>query len=248
MKKTDAGGLPASQLLALSLFVMLLAFFMVLNAISTFDEKKSRPIIQSIESTFGTETAKGGISPVKSPADVPQTVAMGQGQVFAQIKELFQAEIPSFTSKIFEDNDMMFVRMKEPEFRAAMGLDAQGPPNDFVKRLLAITAPKNSELRYEINVLAGVGDNPAYTATKGYARLENSVRLAGQYGERLVAAGLPPHLITAGLQRGRMGFIDIYFSRYLGPPAPPEAQFTPTERDIEDIEEKIAPLLQEQMP
>lgn len=225
---------------------MLLAFFMVLNAISTFDETKSRPVVQSIEKTFGTEVRSGGIAPTEEETEDPQSQVVGVGHAFEKLDELFHAEIPSFTSKIIEENNMMFVRMKESEFRTAMGMDAAGPPNEFMKKFLEITSPKNQEQRYEINVLAGIGDNPAYAVTKGYTGIETAVRLAGSYGEKLIAAGLPPHLISVGLQRGRAGFVDIYFTRYMGPPAPPESRYMPTREELRQYKDKIAPLLEEQ--
>ena len=42
----------SSQLLGLSLFIMLLAFFIVLNAISNFEESKIKPVMANLSHTF----------------------------------------------------------------------------------------------------------------------------------------------------------------------------------------------------
>src|SRR3546814_1865237 len=42
----------SSDLLFLSVFLLLLAFFILLNAISTFEETKSRAVMDSMSSTF----------------------------------------------------------------------------------------------------------------------------------------------------------------------------------------------------
>ena len=54
----DSGSGKSVQLLSLALFIMLLAFFIVLNAVSTFEPNKVEPIIGSLESTFSTSTSQ----------------------------------------------------------------------------------------------------------------------------------------------------------------------------------------------
>ena len=56
----DSGGSSGGQLLAMSLFIMLLAFFIVLNAISNYENSKVKPVLQSIELTFASKITEEG--------------------------------------------------------------------------------------------------------------------------------------------------------------------------------------------
>ena len=55
----------ANQFLGLSLFIMLLSFFIILNAISSFEITKTQPILNSLSMTFASKQTDQQIIPGK---------------------------------------------------------------------------------------------------------------------------------------------------------------------------------------
>ena len=99
----------SAQILSLSLFIMLLAFFIVLNAISSFDEQRVNPAIQSIEQTFQTK-----IEPRGGRQAATETVhdTLMRGSAFDRVKALFRAELPSFRVVQRDGNSLYVLRVR----------------------------------------------------------------------------------------------------------------------------------------
>ncbi len=85
-----------SKMLGLSLFVMLLAFFIVLNSITSFENKRIDPILQSLRDAFGVHISRIN----EKPSDSSDALsANGAGDTITQIMALLRAQIPSVDMK-----------------------------------------------------------------------------------------------------------------------------------------------------
>lgn len=82
--------------ISLSLFVILLSFFIILNAHSSYDETKARPILNSLSMVFTNQ---------QSPADINASetnrkgASEGQGNSIDKIEGLFSSEIAGVKAK-----------------------------------------------------------------------------------------------------------------------------------------------------
>ena len=94
-EKTTRGPLPVRRetgpLMFLSLFLLLLAFFILLNAISTLRETKSRKVLSSVASTFQADTDPDQDSEILVSTIGP---VLGPEKVLDEVERLWLAEVP----------------------------------------------------------------------------------------------------------------------------------------------------------
>ena len=103
------------QILQLSLFIMLLAFFIVLNATSNFEENKVVPVIQSLYRAFSTD-----LSPTTSDL-IPQrliTTTLKRNQAVNIFADIFKADLPNISEEmtIDEDRGVLTIPFSAQEF------------------------------------------------------------------------------------------------------------------------------------
>jgi len=200
------------QLLALSLFILLLAFFIVMTAISSVNETRSRPVIESLERTFASKPR--GDDEYPSPQPGPE-FGTGQGHAFDQLENLFSAQLPTFQAKRMDGDSTMFVQVREEEFFEAVRPrpDAVGGgPSHFVSNLIKIIDPAQSKKKYSLSLLVNLPESPQNVAQESPDQKRQIVRRAGQYGTILTQNNLPSELLSVGLQQGEAGFVVMLFN------------------------------------
>lgn len=241
------GSSSSGQLLALALFVMLLAFFIVLNAISTFEEAKVRSTIQSIEGTFSTQMA---------PADRGGSLALSEstaqasraGDVLDKLKDLFRAQIPGYDAVKSDSRGEMYVRVPYDLFEEAVfeiNQEQQGKLSAedekfqkfFLPALVSLLMMDEQNIHYRMDVFINVPDDPATMENKAPQELMRWMKRSGGLAQKLEEAGLPKPSMSIGLQKGRDGYVDLTFRRYVPyTTAPPAAAEPATESAVDDDE------------
>lgn len=201
------------QYMSLSLMILLLAFFIVLNAISSFQADKISPRLESIDRKFATK-AKGGES---FPARVAAPASKeGAGEVFDLIEETLKSQGIPFEAQRLSGNSALFVRLPEERFMYLTGTAANDrqktEKNIFLGKLVMLTMPASATApRHRIRVMIATGDSPARLAKDDATRFAARVALADRIASRLMFNGLDPATLSLGLAPGRAGFIDLYF-------------------------------------
>ncbi len=109
-------------LLNLSLFLMLLAFFIVLNSVSSFNESKLQPILRNLQLTFSTGLPSDGDG---ASDDLSPEQAINQGSTAERIDALFSAQISGMEVKPGARGVMM-MEMPLEELDRAMTTAGQG--------------------------------------------------------------------------------------------------------------------------
>jgi hypothetical protein len=214
IKSDDGGGALATQFLALSLFIMLLAFFIVLTASSDTTPVKSAPLIESLEKTFASKIE--GMD--KKPAKVEdKEQSTGQGQSLESIKGLLKSQGLPFTVEKMEGNSLMYLRMRREDFINSFGIKEKKLTREqsvFLSKLLILLRPSDKVLTYSVDVFVGLGENPAQMALEYPDKTKSSVVLADKLASLLIAQKFPKKLITIGLHQGAAGYIDMYFKPF----------------------------------
>ena len=229
----------ANQFLGLSLFIMLLAFFIILNAISTFEDTKSRPVLNSLMVAFSnrdpTELIPPGPTLEKSPM-------FNLGSTLDKLEALFQSQISEAQTKQNRLGTTMYLRMPFEPFRDAVYSSLSAAPQAPVSPIddaqvnllpmLVSLLETGDSVAYKMDMILNINDDPALLVSEGpevYSIHNNAI---SGIARRITDAGLPTKQITAGIRQGDEGYVNLVFRRY--------EPFNPTRSGIEEQEETSA--------
>lgn len=205
----------AGQLMGLSLFIMLLAFFIVLNAISTFSEQKARQAVASLGDVFGSE--EEFISTIRG-----QVEETGKGDSLDSLEGLFNAYLTGIDIEQDKTWGTMHISLPLDEFVAALesvapgelkaqGADLQGKP--MLPTLVSLLESGEGKLPFRMDMIASVPEDPGRMYNDDPASLHEISEKLSSMAVRLEKGGLPASQMSIGVQRGQENNIDLYFRR-----------------------------------
>ncbi|MEX2009532.1 MAG: hypothetical protein WEC41_05010, partial [Dongiaceae bacterium] len=174
-----------NTLTLLSLNLLLLAFFILLVSISSFEDARVRSVIDSVQVAF-----RGAVVPSSGPAAVAAAESLAIRSVEAEIDALAKRSIPLTRVE----------RAGVGEIRIELPVDALFRPGEarvdpaqapFLRQLTAVLADGPATQRYEIDVTqADIGDR------------STEVARAGAMVRALAGAGAPADGLSAGAGPG----------------------------------------------
>lgn len=225
----DDGESNPTQILALSLFIMLLAFFIVLNSMSSFDEGKVDPIVASVERAFGTDILQDQL-PQPSVTQSEQK-DLGEGSTLEKMEALFAGQIPSAEIVVNERRGMMQVRMSRIDFdQAVEDVGAGATDMLFFKQLISLIKNEREGAPYRMDVYYEFSEAPSALYVSSSEVMRDMTREASGAVASLETAGLPPYMQGVGFQKGEEDTVQLMFRPYtpfnpdagIDPLAPPE--------------------------
>lgn len=204
--QAERGGSDDSSIvLMLSLKLILLAFFILLNAISEFEEARTREVIDSVNKAF-----YGQLEPIKAPAllngspgFLPEADAL-----FNDVGSLFEALVPAMRSTSTARARAVHIDLPSGAlFR--IGTDTLRPERKPLIRSIAqvLLQRRVPNLAYTLEFLFGI---PAGGAT-GAARAQE-IRRASDLVRQAIDEGLAPEQLAIGVSPGRPGRIEVVLS------------------------------------
>lgn len=213
----------AGRLLALSLFIMLLAFFIVLTALSSYEETRVAPIFQSLEESFAANLRDK--SELKPSVTGRNAGAYGDGTTLEQLEALFTAIIPARNIASNKYEGTLHISMTIEEFERSITLLSLGRDfeekqeearNSFIlPALVALLQADHKGAPYHMDILLNTGGNPAFLENDNPDKIALDMKRVGAYGRRIEQAGLPQKYMTVGLQEGKTSMIDLFFRPYI---------------------------------
>jgi len=193
--------------LFLGLYLLLLAFFAFLTAISKFDEGKSKSVIESVALTFSSSIPMGGGALMD-----PSEVAIGiEGRKFQDnLTALFEESIPFARVSILEAGRVMEVVFAAEDL--FVGAAAAMRPERLVlaNRLAAVLVGHPPEIRFEIEAIMGMREGLSVPDGAG-ADTGLAVGRAGVFARALHDAGSPPGSVAVGLEARAPGQVRLRF-------------------------------------
>ncbi len=205
-----------SHILALlSLKILLLAFFILLNALASFEEERSSAVIDSVREAFrGVLPAQGSVTSSLAGLDVFE----GAENVIESLKNLFDDSLP-----IVERSDSPNTWNLQVDLPTA-DLFSEGdkelaPGGVETLRLIAgvLGDPDFADLGYRVDVLYGIRSEKS--GTEGHrAALARAAALA----QELERQGLPAALLSTGFLPSFADRVRIQFTVELEA-SPPKA-------------------------
>jgi len=210
----------ANQFLALSLFIMLLSFFIILNTLSNFEDVKSRPVLNSIATTFSNNAPEE----VHSPNAVEsKQKSVNEGDTLDNLKTLFNAHITGAKVSKNRLGTMMHIQMPLKQFENSLlapsrsnAISSQrlGAPGTFTPTLISLMQTRETKIPYRMDMILNTKADPSNSVTDSPEQSRLDIQKVSTLSKRLEESGLAKKLISAGLAKGEVGMIDLYFTRY----------------------------------
>ena len=184
-------------MLVLSLYLLLLAFFVVLNTISNVEITRSTAVSGSLNETFAADGR---------PAEESVTLVSSQGNLFADVAflarlgHLVQTELAFAQVEEVRPGRVMAVIMSADSLFIP-GREAINPLHrDVIDRVARALISPSPGVRYDVDILVGrSGPDDLVLARSAY--------LANVFA----AAGAPPRSIAAGIEQDAPGQLRFLF-------------------------------------
>lgn len=204
----------ANQFLSLSLFIMMLSFFIILNAMSSFKAEKAQAVLQSLEKVFTSDRE----IILTVPGDVPTSdTSIHEGSVLDDLQSYFTAQIVGIQVKQNRLGTEMQVRMPLEKFKVsidnALNTELRNENNSFLPTLISLLNSQNA-VPYRMDIVLRSDTPPLDLISNQPEQYKKLIREISFVSEKLEEAGMAPKFISIGLGQGEEGMIDIYFRRH----------------------------------
>ncbi len=207
--------------LGLSLFIMLLSFFLILNSMSSFEIDKAASVISSVNNAFAFGAQRDRIVPA---IQTPVETSHRKGDALDDVEALFNAQIKPFRLVRNRLGTEMHVRMSLSDFKALMDgigkteitesnmLDGQG--GAFLPTLVSVLQTAETVQPYHMDLTINTGGNPALMQNENPETLKAYAETATYFGQNLESAGLSRKFLSVGLGGGAENTVELLFRRY----------------------------------
>ncbi|WP_085908696.1 flagellar motor protein MotB [Kiloniella majae] len=207
----------------LSLKLLLLAFFIMLNAISSYEEEKARAVLESVNNTF-----RGDASHMERYASFDQALDNldDKADLVTEIERLFETTIPAVERE--QGSTQNFLRLKLPVEAMFLGNDVELASGRelLLKRLAQFLQKIDAEdSYYEFEFLYGTAARDAeVTSENKIASFDLILKRLEVVANEVIAAGIPNDRLAVGLQPARAGSVFVVIRIY--DQAPPNITFS----------------------
>jgi hypothetical protein len=194
---TNSGSVKETgPILFLSLFLLLLAFFILLNAISVRDDVRTRAVIDSLVLTFQPPKDVGTSKSEFTSAldDTPNA-----DDLMRSIRQAWEGSTPLAEVRQLSSGRVMLVTAPLREYFTGRETAIRGDRRDLILQVAKTLAAKGdglvSELQFVLDPDGVKGEDGAVDSGVQLGRISIFAR-------ELVANGAPPDTITVGFRRG----------------------------------------------
>lgn len=191
--------------LFLGLYLVVLAFFILLVTISTLEESKSKKVMDSLSSAFTT---------IVPPSAQLQNFQSKDGDVLAsqefqqQITGIFSTAVQIEKVEIVQPGRLMRVVMNTDSMFFTK--EAKIRPNIFpmLDRTVASLSNRPAGMKFDLEMVIGV----PVTGGKAMPIVETlEMSRAGVFARAMHERGLPPDSVSVGMRPGREGEVTLWF-------------------------------------
>ncbi len=203
--------------LFLALYLLLLAFFILLNTISTFEEVKTREVQESLSSAFAA---------ILPPTTSLQTVTSIEGPVVAaedtqeKLGQLFDTAIKVVRVEVIQPGKLMEIIMHVDQLFDPNSILIRERQANFMEQLAEVLADEEGYASYDMEMVMG-----SQLGSKGTIEIDNNLQIAraGSFARELIDVGAPQDHLYVGIDPGADPFIATFrFFWNFGPKEPPE--------------------------
>lgn len=190
-----------SIVMTLSLFILLLAFFVMLNASSHFVPERVAPAMKSIEETFTPRVFRDDRGP--SLTAEPEKRAGDGYDAYQSLDSYFKTSFPGMTQRMLSSEGIFYLEVDADQFEKKLFNDQSSLRKILIEKLWAF-----DQLQMEIWLNTDI--NPAEA---GFAAPPMIKKLSA-WAAALEKQGLEKGRLTIGLQKGNTKKVIVLFRNY----------------------------------
>lgn len=212
--RRGAGRVDPNIVALLSLKLLLLGFFILLNTLSRYEEDRARRVVESVNEAFN-----GRVQAVESLS--PHGAALGPlGETMAMVEaigDLFESTIPAVRIERSADGARLRLELSAGSiFRPRRAI--LQPGRDLLLRRFARALARDGQAGadYQVEVYHGVASG-ALGSLAGAGARALEVRRSSAMVRDLVALGVPADRLSAGIVPGRPGKLQLVVQLFDGP-------------------------------
>lgn len=192
--------------LFLGLYLLVLAFFILLVTISTPEDVKSKAVMDSLSSAFKT---------ILPPTSAPTAFTSKEGNFIAgenfqnQLVGLFSTEIKVVKVDVVKPGKLMRVVILADTLFFPETENIRPAQQPFMDRVVAALSGNPQGLYYEVQFVIG----SAYESDKELPiGLNLELRRASAFVKEMLARGAPPASLSIGLKPGDPRYVVLWFN------------------------------------
>jgi len=188
----------SNMMLLLSLNLILLAFFILLNSLSEFETDRSRAVLDSVKQAFHGKVEVAGQLPAISNAlgELPEVAAK-----MREVGSLFEAIAPLAKAKsLRRANSVQIDFPASAMFKPGSTRIRQDRGALFQRLAQSLRKPLGGAPHYLLEILVGIGSQRTAQGAATTAPVNLEVRRAAVLAARLIAEGMPLDGLSTGLR------------------------------------------------
>jgi hypothetical protein len=213
----------SGMLMNLSLFIMLLAFFIVLNSLSAYEESKVGDVVQSLEIAFAKDSRQEDIAPSVTAAPIK---SVNEGSTFERIDALFESQISSYKKTVDSARGVMTIRLPLEKFSRAIMAAGQrdltrmsavrDPRGNFmIPTVVSVLKSDEKGAVYRMNILLHTPDNPPNYQNQNPSEMGALMQRASALTQKLEQGGFPQKLLNIGIKQGKPDMVELIFAPHI---------------------------------
>ena len=191
--------------LFLGLYLILLAFFVLLNTMASPKEDRVKAVLGSLLSTFSTE-----ILNTQAPTEFTASVGdiLASEEFHREIRDFFEVAVPLSRVEFFSAGSMMQIILPADQLFEPGSIVLREESTEVLDRVVRAMSRRVEGLRYDIEFTTFTG--PFAAAPTGGAQVLEVAR-AGAFARILVERGIGAEAITIGAQPGNPSELSMTF-------------------------------------
>lgn len=185
-----------SQTLFLSLFLLLLAFFILLNSLSTLEVGRSTQVMESVKDAFPS-SVRAQMEDGFLSEDPGQMIGEG---LRTRLETVFEESLPVVEITADPSGNPMYVKLRAEDVFARTTGRITPAAEDLARRLAPIVAQPPAGSMLFLDIVFGRNMSPGNAGQSSIS--ETTILTASRTVERFAELGLPADRISTGLERG----------------------------------------------
>ncbi len=188
----------------LSLYLLLLAFFVLLFNLSRAEHVRSKAVTSSLTSTFAADGAVGINPEILTSVEGD---ALAEADIGRNFGLLVKTAIPVAEVRIVRPGRLLQIRFPVGELFDDSFVDIRDDRLGLVRKIAKSVAAAPAGLRYDMEIRIG------RRASAGVWRssAELPIARAGRLAQALISAGAPPGTVAGGITERHAGWIRFDF-------------------------------------
>lgn len=189
--------------LFLALYLLVLAFFILLVSFSTLEDVKAKTAMKSLTATFST------ILPSTDPTALQSEDSSASGQAFQeQVTGIFATSLQVAKVEIVQPGKLMRIVVPTEELFQPNKAKVREAQTALLDRIIATLSGRPVGMRHDLELVMG----SRFVKDKDLSTERNmELRRADAFVREMLSRGVPPDSVTVGIKPGNPDQIIMWF-------------------------------------